>query len=172
LSPADYCANATLRHGRPVTIRALRPTDRDAMVRAAGHMTPEALALRFFTPKRGFTDREIDYFVNVDFVSHVALVATMEADGAPEIVGGGRYIVEPSGSAEVAFSVDESVRGEGLAGLLLQHLARIAREAGLREFFAEVLPENTAMLKVFERSGLPVRRTHADGVVHVTLSLA
>jgi hypothetical protein len=36
----------------------------------------------------------------------------------------------------------------------MQHLAALARDAGLRELIAEVLPENLAMLKVFQKSGL------------------
>ena len=172
LIPADYCVHETLRHGRAVTIRALHRDDRDAMLEAAGRLSAEAMALRFFAPKRGFSEREIDYYVNVDFVGHVALVATLDAGSGAAIVGGGRYIVAAPGSAEIAFSVDDTVHGEGLAGLLLEHLAILARAAGVRQFVAEVLPSNAAMLKVFERSGLAMRRTHADGVVHVTLSLA
>jgi RimJ/RimL family protein N-acetyltransferase len=171
MTPADYSTRETLRDGRTVGIRALRPDDRASMVELAGRMSEEARQLRFFTPKRGFSEQEIDYYVNVDFVSHVALVAVMDEGGAPRLVGGGRYIVATPGVAEIAFGVDESCQGLGIASLLLRHLADIARDAGLREFFAEVLPENTAMLKVFQRSGLPMRRRHEGGVVDVELSL-
>jgi hypothetical protein len=36
---------------------------------------------------------------------------------------------------------------------------------------ADVLPENASMMKVFEKSGLKMRSTREDGVVHVTLDL-
>ena len=42
---------------------------------------------------------------------------------------------------------------------------------GLSEFVAEVLAENAAMLKVFERSGLPISEKREGPVVHVTLHL-
>jgi len=35
-----------------------------------------------------------------------------------------------------------------------------------------VLPQNKAMLAVFSHSGLPMKQDFADGVIHVTLSLA
>jgi hypothetical protein len=38
-------------------------------------------------------------------------------------------------------------------------------------FIAEVLVANAAMLKVFSAVGWPMKRTIADGTVHVTLSL-
>jgi hypothetical protein len=45
-----------------------------------------------------------------------------------------------------------------------------------RRFFAVrrefVLPENVAMLKVFENSGFPVKTVRDFGVVHVTLRLS
>jgi hypothetical protein len=59
-----------------------------------------------------------------------------------------------------------------MAGLLLRHLAAIAREKGVSRFEAEVLPENRAMLAVFSRCGLPVKKVSGGGAVHVTLSLA
>ena len=41
----------------------------------------------------------------------------------------------------------------------------------MRQFIAEVLPDNTAMLRVFEHSGLRVQRKRESGVVHITLQL-
>ncbi|MGE5165551.1 MAG: N-acetyltransferase family protein [Sphingobacteriales bacterium] len=75
------------------------------------------------------------------------------------IVAGGRYIVEKPSSAEVAFVVVDDYQGQGIGAILLRHLAALAREAGLKEFTAEVLPDNTPMLKVFERSGLKLAQS-------------
>jgi RimJ/RimL family protein N-acetyltransferase len=47
----------------------------------------------------------------------------------------------------------------------------IGRDAGLKEFTAEVLPENVPMLKVFEKSGLTTSTKRERGVVHVRLQL-
>jgi RimJ/RimL family protein N-acetyltransferase len=74
-------------------------------------------------------------------------------------------------SAEIAFAVEEDYQGQGMASRILRHLARIAREQGLAEFTAEVLPRNRAMLAVFARSGLPVKSAVEDDTVHVTLAL-
>jgi GNAT superfamily N-acetyltransferase len=71
----------------------------------------------------------------------------------------------------VAFTIEEDYHRQGMARILLQHLASIAREKGLYCFVAEVLPENTGMLTVFSRSGLPMKTEHGGDAVHVTLSL-
>jgi GNAT superfamily N-acetyltransferase len=110
--------------------------------------------------------------VNVDFVTHVALVATLEEDGRSVIIGGGRYIVVQPGKAEVAFVVVDQYQGQGVGAALMQHLATMARDAGLKELIAEVLADNISMLKVFQKSGLPFCTSREAGVVHVAVHLA
>ena len=168
---SNYSAVEHLRDGRPITIRALQPDDRDALLAAVEGSSTQSLYLRFFAVKRHFSEKEIDHFVNIDFVSHVALVAVL-GDEPRTIIGGGRYAMVRNGAAEVAFAVVDEYQGQGLGRLLMRHLATIARAAGIAEFVAEVLPANRPMLKVFENSGLPMRTAREGGVVHVSLRLS
>ena len=168
---AKYEAVETLRDGRQATIRALRPGDRDGLLEAVAGSSTQSLYRRFFSPKRAFTEGEIAFFVNIDFITHVALVAVVEESGRPMIVGGGRYIVVEPEKAEVAFAVVDQNQGQGIGAALLHHLAAIARNAGLQELIAEVLPDNTPMLKVFEKGGFGLGMKREPGVVHVTLRL-
>ena len=87
------------------------------------------------------------------------------------IVGGARYIVTEPGRAEVAFAIDDPHQKLGIATHLITHLIAIGRAAELKEFVAEVLPENVPMLKVFERCGLAMTTRSERGTVHVTLAL-
>jgi RimJ/RimL family protein N-acetyltransferase len=164
---SKYSAVETLRNGQRVEIRAQRVSDRALLREALVNMSEEARYRRFFAPKRSFTPKEVDFYLNIDFVSQVALVVVL--DGA--IVGGGRYIVSEPGRAEIAFSVDDAHQGQGIASAVMRHLVAIARDAGLKELVAEVLPDNASMLKVFERCGLPMQRRRDAGVVHVVLPL-
>ena len=49
-------------------------------------------------------EKETDYFLGIDFVNQVALVAVANDANQPTIVGGGRYVVVQRGQAEVAFA--------------------------------------------------------------------
>ena len=172
LQVRDYSATETLRDGRKVEIRAIKPDDRASLLAAVDRTSQQSLYRRFFGFKRGFTEREIDFYVNVDFVSQVALVAVVAEDGWPTIVGGARYIVVRPGEAEVAFAVDDRSQAKGIGAALMRHLAVLARQAGLEALVAEVLPENAAMLKVFETSGLKFSTKREPGTIHVKLQLA
>jgi hypothetical protein len=89
LDAANYSAVETRRDGRRIEIRAFRPGDAADLESAAGHMSTQTLYRRFFTVKRHFSEREREFFLNVDFVDHVALMAWAEEAGRRIIVGGG-----------------------------------------------------------------------------------
>jgi GNAT superfamily N-acetyltransferase len=162
----------TLRDGRRVEIRALRHEDRNGLEEAVSRASAESLRRRFFSARRHFSEQELEFFSNIDLVNHVALVVVADDGGGPVIVGAGRYIVLEPGRAEVAFALVDEYQGQGIGAALMRHLAAIARDAGLKELIAEVLPENMAMLNVFGKSGLhPTTRREAD-IMHVTLQLS
>jgi RimJ/RimL family protein N-acetyltransferase len=172
MKAAEYAATERLRNGAVLHIRALQPSDRDEMLAAVGRFSKQTLYRRFFAPKRSFSEREIEFFLNVDFISHVALAAVLSEGGRQVIAGGARYILAHPGCAEVAFAIDDPHQKLGIATHLISHLIEIARAAGLEEFIADVLPENVAMLKVFERCGLAMTTRRERGSVHVTLALS
>ena len=165
---ASFSALERLRDGRQVEIRALRPADRPGLLAAVARISETSMSRRFFGAKRHFSEKEIAHFVDVDFVSHVALVAV--ADGEV-IVAGARYVVVRPSWAELAFAVVDDCQGQGIGALLMRHLTALARRAGLKAFVAEVLAENQPMLRVFERSGLPLKTRRDGAVIHVTLQL-
>ena len=168
----NYSATETLRDGRAIEIRAQRSQDREGMQAAIARSSSASLHRRFFAVRREFSEKETDYFLDIDFVNHVALVAVANDAGQPTIVGGGRYVVIQPGQAEVAFAIIDAYQGQGIGSALMRHLAILGRAAGLREFIAEVLSENVPMLNVFERSGLAMSAKREGAVVHVTLLFA
>jgi RimJ/RimL family protein N-acetyltransferase len=171
LEAAKYSAVESLRNGHQVEIRALRPDDRTDLVAAVGRTSSQSFYRRFFAVRHDFTAGEIAFYMNIDFINHVALVAVVEEGGRPVIVGGGRYIVVQPGKAEVAFAVVDQHQGQGIGAALLHHLAALARSARLQELIAEVLLDNVPMLKVFEKGGFGLSTKRESGVVHVTLRL-
>ena len=168
--PEKFHATETLHDGSVVEIRALRPQDKEEILSLYAHASADSLYHRFFAVKRTFSEKEQHYyFDDIDFINHVVLIAIETVDGQPRIVGGVRSIITEPGKAEVAFSVADDHQHHGLGMALMHHIAAIAREAGIKEFIAEVLADNRPMLGVFEHSGLDVKMRHENSVVHVTM---
>ena len=172
----EFSIDEVLRDGTRVTIRAVRPDDRDRFLDAFRLLEKDSIYTRFFTHRNDPSSTEVDRAVNVDFVGEVALIVTTETPRGETIIASGRYIAigEPGceGSAEVAFVVEEDYQGRGIASRLLAHLADLARSQSLTRFEADVLSQNSPMLAVFKRCGFPMHQQRDGGVIHLTLDLA
>lgn len=171
-----YLAEETLRDGRAVTVRAIRASDKQAMLDAFHGLEAQTIYLRLFSAQGEPTEKTLREWTEVDFSKLVRLVVCLpRPDGSEQIIGGASFAMlepgNPAAGAEVSFTIEEDFQRQGLGGKLLAHLARIARERGIKRFVAETLPENRGMLTVFERSGWPMTRKRGDGVIHVSLQL-
>jgi GNAT superfamily N-acetyltransferase len=175
IDAANYEKIEALKNGMKVRIRSIRTDDKQRLAEAFKNLDPESIYKRFFHQKKRLTEEDLKSATELDFENSVALVVTTGEGEQEVIIGAGRYVVlEEAGqspSAEVAFTVEEDYHRQGIAGILLQHLASIARVKGLSRFVAEVLSENRGMLNVFSHSGLPMKTEHGGQAVHVTLLL-
>jgi RimJ/RimL family protein N-acetyltransferase len=172
---ANYTVVEKLRDKRPVTIRAIRPGDKEPFREAFKGLEASSIYLRFFGPRKELTDRELVQATEVDFIRTVALVACVQESAGERIIGGARYFAlegpDPPSAAEIAFLVEEDYHGQGLASILLTHLMLIGRKQGISRFDADVLHGNKKMLRVFERAGLPVVTKASSDSIHVTIFL-
>lgn len=171
----NFIVQERLRNGEAVLIRPLKDGDRRTVNTVWSHLSPLSVYHRFFSPKKELSEADLEYLSHVDFKKHVALtVCVRDKNDELEPVAIGRYIVteEDPDTAEVAFAVDDPYQGLGIGTILMRQLAIIARSAGIKRFLAYVLTENTRMMAVFNHSGLPIKKTMADGSTYeVELSL-
>jgi RimJ/RimL family protein N-acetyltransferase len=166
-----------LRNGASAIVRAIRPDDRERLQAAFHALEPESVYMRYFSFKHELSEADLDRLCAPDFDERVVLVVTQQTPAGEIIVGSGGYVALPSvndaRAAEVAFAVEEDVQGLGISGKLIEVLTDLARADGIERFDAEVLARNAPMLRVFERSGLPMTVSpEEDGVVHVKLALS
>ena len=169
--PLQWEADVLLTDGGVAHLRPSGPAD-GARIRALhDRSSAKTLYLRYFSPASTVSDRTIEIFTDVDYDSRVGLVAVLGG----EIIAAGTYHGDPVGdtdAAEVAFLVEDSQQGRGLGSILLEHLAAAAQERGVRRFTAEVLSQNTKMLRVFMDAGYTVHREYDSGVVELVFDIA
>ena len=168
LEARNYSAHEVLRDGGSIYIRAIRADDKERLLDHFRHMSQDSIYHRFFGLKHSLTEQDLVRFTEVDFTTHVALVATLRTGGDERFIGVGRYVVSGPGRAEIAFAVLDEHQGRGIGTVLLDHLGRVARAAGIVEFQADVLGDNNRMLEVFGKSGYRVKRSTDAGVVHLS----
>jgi len=170
----DFVADDVSRDGAPVRIRAIRPEDKPRLAAFHRRLSAESVYFRFFEFKRELSDSDLRYLTEVDFDRRVALVATLDRAPDAPLVGVARYDVLPGPPgdprrAELGIVVEDAHQGRGIGTTLLKHLLAIAHDKGVAEITAEVLPQNTKMLELVAGSGVPVRQTLEDSVIHLIL---
>lgn len=164
----EWAADVVSADGRTVRIRPIRAHDSEKVLRLYERLSPESMYLRFFSPVPAEMARRTEHLTQVDQDEHVVIVAELGED----LVAMARYDRQPPGdAAEVAFVVDDDHQSRGLGTLLLEHLAAIGRDQGIRRFVATTLPQNSRMLAVFRDAGYEVTSQFEQGTIEVSFSI-
>jgi acetate---CoA ligase (ADP-forming) len=161
-----------LRDGTLAILRITCPDDREALRRFFHELSPESRRRRFFSfadPTEVLLEAFCD---STEPSRQTTLVALRQVEGDLRPIAVGSYLDLGNRSAEAAFAVADAFHGKGLGTILLERLATLAAANGFRRFEAMVLPENTAMLEVFQESGFEIRSKSDRGCITVLLSLS
>jgi acyl-CoA synthetase (NDP forming)/GNAT superfamily N-acetyltransferase len=174
--PAHWEADVVLRDGGTARIRPITVDDADRLVSFYEQVSDESKYYRFFAPYPRLSAKDVHRFTHHDFVDRVGLAATVGGEFIATVrydrIGAdGTPASAPADEAEVAFLVQDAHQGRGVASALLEHIAAVARERGIRRFAAEVLPANNKMIKVFTDAGYTQKRSFEDGVVRLEFDL-
>ncbi len=149
----NYKSTLELKNGRTLSFRPLLPSDEFAYRNFFYSLKEETIYSRFFYRMELFTHQIIqDQWATQDYRNNISIVGFDQAGGYEEIIAVGSYARgEEEDTAEIAFVVHESFQGMGIAAYLLQMLEKIAMSNGYKRFYASVLRENGAMLRVFKK---------------------
>jgi GNAT superfamily N-acetyltransferase len=173
-SQADVLAVSNGLAGQTaVTIRPVTPADLNLLVDLHGRLSAESLFKRYLRPYRP-TVRDIAAIVNLPMSQGAALIATTSERRREIAVGLAYYIIEDVShpfTAEPAFVVDDWYQGRGIGAYLFEVLRETAVAHQIQAFNAVMHPANSSMMRIFERSGLPLRqcRGYGERDVHIRL---
>lgn len=148
--------------------RSPRAKDADALLSFFRRLSDQSLYLRFHGhPSVG--PKIVEPLFEPDWEEQGALIGTK----GDRIVAVANYVrLRDARTAEVAFAVADDLQGRGIATRLLERLAALATEVGIEEFLAEVMLDNTPMLRVFADAGFETTRETVLGTAEVRLTLA
>jgi len=157
-----------LRDGSTLRLRPPAAEDADALVEFLSGLSERSRYLRFHGfPALG--PAIVDPVLDPDWRDRGALVGSLDN----RIVALANWVrLRDPRAAEVAFAVGDEFQRRGIGMRLLERLAARAADAGIEEFVAEVLHENSAMLGVFRDAGFEVTRAGEAGELEIRFPIA
>ena len=165
-------ADVILRDGRTLRLRPPSRDDAEALLAFFGGLSQRSLYLRFhgfpqISPRLG------ESVVEPDWRERGALLGALVDDEEERVVALASYVrLRDPRLAEAAFTVADEHQGRGIGTRLLEQLAARAAEVGIERFVAYVLPDNRAMLGVFEAAGFELTRQLESGELEVQFPIA
>jgi acyl-CoA hydrolase len=170
LYPMEIAAKHVFKDGLKIRLRAIKPSDEEAMRRLFYRFSNTAVYRRFLFPISTMPHDKMQGYVNVDYSQVMSVVALAGEPDQEAIIAEARYVKDDQNAyGEVAFIVDEKYQGRGIATYLYKMLIRLAKERGLKGFTAEVLQANKEMMSVFEKGHLPIDARLQDGLYRLTI---
>lgn len=165
-SLAEWTSTASARNGERIRIRPLRPDDREREIGFINSLSEQSRYFRLFTPLKFLSQHLLDQLMDVDYDRRMALVATVERDGAEQFVGIARYgEADRPDTAELGITVTDAWQHCGIAKVLMIELMRFAHWRGFRRMVGAVLPQNHRMISLARSLGFTITY---DPIEHLT----
>ena len=170
--PEHHEARKTTKTGLPLLLRPVKISDEPALKDFFYSLSDQSMYRRFMTPRRDMPHERLQEFVAIDYGREMVILACPDEGTRSPVLGLAEYYIEEDGlTANVAFAVTDAYQNQGVGTELLAHLTQIARKQGLHGFTAEVLRENEAMLRVFEKMKFPLEMATSGDVYKLRISL-
>lgn len=165
----------TLRDGRSVLVRPIRPEDEPLYRDMLEKVRPDDLFLRFCTRFGSETvpPELLAKLIQIDYGRDMSFIALVEGEGAkPEALG----VVDSMGMSdrtEVEFSIvlRSDLKGAGLGKALMEKIIGYARSHGAEKIVGVILRNNQGMRGLCTRLGFSVKADPDDDMVSVSLDL-
>lgn len=160
-----------LAGGAGIKVRSLRDGDVSLLQALYERVSPTTLYYRYLRPYQP-TLAEVAQLCRLRKDEGAGIIALVEGPQL-QAIGFAHYHIDPQQptTAEVGFLVEDRFQGQGVGRTLFQHLVQRAQAQGIQTFTAYVHPTNHAMLRVFQRSSLPLVMQFVDGLHEVRITL-
>jgi len=171
--PREYETWWKDKSGAEIFFRPAKPTDERAIQDLVYSLPDQDVYTRFFQNLRNFPHKLAMPMAAIDYTDKMAVVAVLgrgTPDGVEQVISLGHYVRDPGTNyAEVAFTIHHDFQNRGIGTFILNHMCRIAIDKNIRGFTADVLARNTPMMKVFHKTGFPIKVKLEYGVYELEI---
>jgi acyl-CoA hydrolase/RimJ/RimL family protein N-acetyltransferase len=168
--PEELETYRTTEQGLEILLRPVKITDEPHVKEFFYDLSDKSMYRRFLSVRKDMPHERLQEFVIINYTKELVILATLGGEDMEKIVGIAQYgINESTHTAEAAFVVRDDYHGKGIGLELLKYLTYLAKKNGLLGFTAEVLVENTPMLKLFEKMGFNIEKHSSSGVYEMKM---
>jgi acyl-CoA hydrolase/GNAT superfamily N-acetyltransferase len=168
--PEELETYRTTDESLEVLLRPVKISDEPLVKEFFYDLSDKSMYRRFLSVRKDMPHERLQEFVIINYMKEMVILAVVGGEGMERIAGIGQYgIDENTHTAEVAFVVKDDFHNKGIGHELLKYLTYLAKKNGLLGFTAEVLVENTPMLKLFEKMGFNIEKRSSSGVYEMKM---
>jgi acetyltransferase len=175
--PAQYISRWTMKDGREVVLRPIRPEDEPLMAQFHETLSETSVYFRFFHAEKLDSRVAHDRLIRkcfIDYDREMVLVAdrTDPRTGQHELLGAVRLTRQQvRENAELGILISDRCQRAGLGTELVRRVIEVARSEKVRRIIADILAENVAMLALARRFHFEITATENPASIVAVLNL-
>jgi acetyltransferase len=152
--PKKYETLWTLKDGRNVLLRPIKPEDEPLWLEMFSNFSDESIRYRFFQIIKDTPHEVVVRYCNIDYDREIAIVPELVEDGYRKILGVARVSLEPDRkTGEIAFIVTDAYQGSGLGTKMVDHVLEICKDMGVETVYAIMLADNYRAINLTKKMG-------------------
>ncbi len=157
--PEEYERQITLSDGTAALMRPIKPEDEPLWTDLLNSFSKETIRFRFFHPIREITHEMATRYCYIDYDREIGVVVEVEVGGKKLLVGVGRLIFYmDKKSGEFAVAVTDAWQRKGAGSQMIDFCIEMSRKRGVERISTVMLPDNSVIIKMFERRGFAMTR--------------
>jgi len=163
--PKKYESLWTLRDGRAVILRPIRPEDEPLWQEMIKNCSEKSIYYRFFCEITEVPPDLGSRCCNIDYDREIAIVAELTEDGKKKILSIGRVLINLNEkSGDLAFMVADPWQGLGLGSKITDYFIEISKEKNLETLTGLILKENFRAIHLMEKMGFTIEDFNEEKV--------
>lgn len=168
--PALYESRLTLKNGREVFIRPVRPTDDNFILDLFNKLGYDSIYMRFLSPLSVLPEDLLFRSTHIDYNTSFALAAVIREDGQDSFIAVVRYGYDSEENVtDFAIVVRDDWQGLGLGKSLLAKIFNIGKEHGIHRFVSIIDSANHVMKHIVRNLGYTVKYSYKTGATKVEI---
>jgi RimJ/RimL family protein N-acetyltransferase len=162
----------TILHGHYFDFRFATLKDKKLLVEGFKRLSSLSKLYRFHRPYKILTEKDANYFMDVDNYNHLAIGVVEKIDDKEYGIGLIRYIREQNNpdNAEVGLTIIDSYQNQGLGTELYAKLLFFAKKNGIKTLTNHVFNKNVIMIELLKKFNC-VTKKQWDGTIKIIVTI-